>query len=92
MSDTDPRRRRGLPLLGRLAAFCLVLCVFAALLVGVFELGVLAGAAGAAGLLVVYAVPATLFDWPRFGLSDLLDLVAAIGRGIAWLVALLFDW
>lgn len=67
----------------------------ATLAVQIFQLGVLTGLATACGLLVVYSVPATLFDWPRLSLSDIIAgigaLLVAIFEAICAAVLSIFD-
>ncbi len=51
-----------------------------------FNLGAASAAAGAAGLLLVYQLPAMACDWPRLTLEDIGDFFAGVWN---WLT---FDW
>jgi len=44
------------------------------------------------GALIVYAVPATIFDWPRLTWEDVLSTIGTILSGIGNFVSALFDW
>jgi hypothetical protein len=57
-----------------------------------FNLGLLHGASVAGVALVIYSGPATYFDWPRVTLTDVIDLLSGIVRGIVGFLASLFDW
>ena len=73
----------------------LVLVAFGAICaigMAAFNLGMMHGAATAAGALVIYSVPATLFDWPRITLADVFELLSGIVRAIVGFFASLFDW
>lgn len=56
------------------------------------DFGFMQGAATAGVVLVIYSVPATLFDWPRITLTDALDLLAGIAGAIIEGIKSLFDW
>jgi hypothetical protein len=61
-------------------------------MVTAFNVGFMQGAATAGVALVVYSVPATLFDWPRITLTDVLDLLAGIVGAVADFFKSLFGW
>jgi hypothetical protein len=88
MSASQPPRRRSL--LKPLVVLALVVGL-AAMLIQTFEVGVLAGLALAGGGYVVYAVPATLLDWPRLSLGDVGNFLLAILEAIVGFVTSLFD-
>jgi hypothetical protein len=57
-----------------------------------FDLGFVQGAATVGSVLILYSVPATLFDWPRITLADALDLLAGIVGAITDFIKSLFGW
>ena len=82
-----PRRRSDLKTL-------LVLVLvggLAALLISAFQVGFLTGLVLAGGGYVVYAIPATLLDWPRLSLGDIGDFLAAIVDAVIGFFASMFD-
>jgi uncharacterized membrane protein len=83
MKTSNPRR----PLLAPLILIVAII-LFAALLVGVFKLGMMIALAGADGAIIAYQVPAVVYDWPRFTLDDVWAIFEAIWD---WLLGL-FDW
>lgn len=73
METSKPRRRFLAPLI-----LIAVLIAFVALLIGVFKLGMMIALASAGSAIVVYQVPAIIYDWPRFTLEDVFAIFAAI--------------
>ena len=91
MGDPHPSRRWG----RALAAFALAISAIVAiavLAVQAFNWGLAEGLGAGAVTLVIYTVPATVFDWPRLTFEDIINalgaLVSAIGSFIAWF----FGW
>jgi len=80
---------------GRVLRLGLVLAVFTAICavaMTAFNLGFTHGtAAGALGV-VIYSVPATLFDWPRITFSDVVELLSAAVSAVVEFFKSLFDW
>lgn len=69
---------------GRAVIVLLVLALAALIVVGLISalnIGFAAGMASAGAGLVVYQVPAIVFDWPRLTLEDVLAFFSAV-----------FDW
>jgi hypothetical protein len=90
MSTSDaPRRRRPFVLL-KLAVFLVVIGGVAALVMSAFKVGLMIGLASAAGGLVVYTIPAAIFDWPRFSLGDIGDFFVTIFESIYEAIASFF--
>ncbi len=86
---TNSRRRT--PLVW--VSVILVLLAFVwATAIAAFDFGFVQGAATAGSVLVLYSLPATLFDWPRITLADALDLLAGIVEVIADFIKSLFGW
>lgn len=88
-AEAKRSRRRGA--LRTLLALAL-LCSFVLVATSAFRLGMMAGLAAAGAGLIVYSVPATIFDWPRLTLEDVIDFFAAILSAIGSFFASLFDW
>ena len=89
--STQPPHRRG----ARVLRPGIVLIAFGgicAVIMAAFDLGVMHGAAAPAGVLVIYSVPATLFNWPRITLAVIAELLCGIARAVASFFAALFDW
>lgn len=63
----------------------------AALVISAFQVGVTTGLYLAGGAYVVYAVPATILDWPRLSLADIGDFFMAILEAIVGFFTSLFD-
>ncbi len=82
MRRNKARSRRRTPLIWLGLIFVLFSTVWAVTMAA-FNAGFMQGAATAGAVLVVYSVPATLFDWPRITLTDAFDLLAGIVGGIA---------
>jgi hypothetical protein len=57
-----------------------------------FNLGFTHGTAARALGVVVYSVPATLFDWPRITFSDVIELISAAVSAVVEFFKSLFDW
>jgi len=80
---------------GRVLRLGLALALFSAICAVAmtsFNLGFTHGtAAGAVGV-VIYSVPATLFDWPRITFSDVIDLLSAAVSAVVEFFESLFDW
>jgi uncharacterized membrane protein YccC len=89
MSDPRRRRRRGLV---KSVVALMVLAGVAALVTAAFRVGMAQGLAAAGGVLVVYAVPATIFDWPRLTLEDVMSALGALAAAIGAAFLALFDW
>jgi multisubunit Na+/H+ antiporter MnhB subunit len=86
---TELRRRT--PLVW--VSMILVLLAFVwATAMAAFDLGFVQGAATVGSVLILYSVPATLFDWPRITLADALDLLAGIVGAITDFIKSLFGW
>jgi hypothetical protein len=56
-----------------------------------FKLGVMHGVGTSVVAVVIYSVPATLFDWPRITLADLASWSATLARDRGFFASL-FDW
>jgi hypothetical protein len=74
---------------GAILIICGVICAIA---MAVFNLGAMHGAATAAIALVIYSVPAALFDWPRISLTEFVELLCALAAAVVRFVGSLFDW
>jgi hypothetical protein len=91
MRRNRARSRRRTPLVW--VSVILVLLTFVwVTAIAAFDFGFVQGAATAGSVLILYSVPATLFDWPRITLADALDLLAGIVGGIADFIKSLFGW
>ncbi|WP_375461663.1 hypothetical protein [uncultured Enterovirga sp.] len=79
MTRSDVRRRRD-PF-GALAVLAVVAAVIgtATLVTTASHLGPTTGLAGAGTLVLVYQVPAVIFDWPRITLEAIMDVFGYIG-------------
>ena len=80
---------------GRVLRLGLVLAVFSvicAVAMTAFNLGFTYGTAAGAFGVVVYSVPATLLDWPRITLRDVMDLISAAVSAVVNFFKSLFDW
>jgi len=88
-STNSPRQRTPLIWLG---VILVLLGAVWAITMMAFNFGFTQGAATAGVVLVIYSVPATLFDWPRITLADALDLLAGIAGAIVNFVKSLFGW
>ncbi len=86
-----PKRRRWRALL-KVLAVVLILVGVAALVSTAFQLGMTQGLATAGGVLVVYAVPATILDWPRLTFEDVISALGAILAAVGTFFLALFDW
>lgn len=84
--DERIAKRRGRALVVLLVLALAVLVV--AGLVSAFHVGVSTGMASAGAGLVVYQIPAMIFDWPRLTLDDIFAFVGAV---FDWIVDL-FSW
>lgn len=76
---------------GRALMVLALLCgavLFVLVLVSAFKLGMATALAAAGGGLVLYQVPAAIFDWPRLVLEDIAAFFAALWDGIMGF----FDW
>ena len=82
------RRRRG----GVVLIVLLALGGFAAFAISAFQVGVLSGLGLGGGALVIYMVPATIFDWPRITWDDITGIVGAVLAAVAGFFASLFGW
>lgn len=90
-TDMQSSRRR----VGRVIRLGLVLTAFGAICavaMTAFNLGFIQGTAAATVALVIYSVPAALFDWPRITLSDVIELLSAFVGAIVEFFKSLFDW
>jgi hypothetical protein len=74
-----------------LAALAIVVGM-TALVMSAFHVGMITGLGATGGALVVYAVPATIFDWPRLTWDDVLSGLGAIISAIGAIILALFDW
>jgi hypothetical protein len=88
-ADTKPGRRRAVV---KLLVVLVMIVGVAALAMSAFQLGIATGLGTAGGVLIVYAVPATIFDWPRLTWDDVLSGVGAILSAIGAFILALFDW
>jgi hypothetical protein len=91
MTSTQPPRRRAARLI-RLAVVLVVFGAICATVMTAFNIGVMYGAGTSVVAVVIYSVPATLFDWPRFTLADFVELVCDVWSAIVGFFASLFDW
>lgn len=76
---------------GRALIALLVLAFFVLIAVGLvsaFKIGVSAGMASAGAAIVVYQIPAMVYDWPRLTLDD---IFAFFGAVFDWICDL-FSW
>ncbi|HYF56669.1 MAG TPA: hypothetical protein VEA41_20620 [Salinarimonas sp.] len=89
--QNPPRRRRGRGFL-RLALVVGALYAIAWIAMAAFGLGVSHGLLTGGGALVVYTVPATIFDWPRLTFSDIVDVVTGIWEAVVGFFASILDW
>jgi len=91
MAEPHAPRRRGQALVA-LTLVMGVIVAIAVLAVQAFNWGLAEGLGAGAVTLVIYTVPATVFDWPRLTFEDIINalgaLVSAIGSFIAWF----FGW
>lgn len=89
--STEPKtpRPRGLV---RIGGVLLVFGTLCAVAMSAFNLGLAHGMATAGVALVIYSIPAAIFDWPRITLSDLFDVLSAAVSAIVGFVSSLFDW
>ena len=76
----------------RIGAILIIFGVICAIAMAAFNLGAVHGAASAAAALVIYSVPAALFDWPRISLTEFVELLSALAAAVVRFVASLFDW
>ena len=90
-TSTQAPRPRGARLI-RLGVVLVGFGAVCAITMGAFDLGFMYGTATAVGALVIYSVPATLFDWPRITLTDVVELLCGIASAIVGFFASLFDW
>ena len=88
-ADQRPRRRRAIVKV--LVVFSIVVGM-AALVISAFQVGMVTGLGATGGALIVYAVPATIFDWPRLTWEDVLSTIGAIVSAIGSFISALFDW
>ena len=91
MADQHPRRRRGLAVLALALAIGAV-GVVAAITVAAFNWGFTEGVTAGAVMLIVYTVPATVFDWPRLTFTDVVEALIGLWSAIVSCIASLFDW
>ena len=82
---TKPRRS-----LARVLGFAALFAIFGCALLGAaaFQYGMSVGLAAGATTYVLYAIPATIYDWPRVTFGDVLAFLA----GILAFIMSLFDW
>ena len=87
MSEDRARPRRSLArILGFVALFTIFGC--ALLAAAAFQYGMSVGLAAGAATYVLYAIPATIYNWPRVTFGDILAFFA----GILACILSLFDW
>ena len=84
-----PRRGRSV---SRASVVLGVFAGFAGLAISAFQLGVTTGLGAAGGVLIVYAIPATIFDWPRLTFDDLIAAISAVFSAIGSFFSSLLDW
>jgi hypothetical protein len=88
---SDPRPRRGRAVLKVFVALAIVVGI-TALVTSAFQIGVMTGLGATGGALIVYAVPATIFDWPRLTWEDVVSTIGAILSAIGTFIASFFSW
>jgi uncharacterized membrane protein YeiB len=76
----------------RFGAILIIFGVVCAIAMAVFDIGAMYGAATGAIALVIYSVPAALFDWPRISLTEVVQLLCALAAAVVRFVGSLFDW
>lgn len=79
-------KRRGRALIALLVLAFFVLIVIG--LVSAFNVGVSAGMASAGTALIVYQIPAMVYDWPRLTLDDVFAFFGAVFEWIMDLFSL----
>lgn len=89
--NTDSQRPRRRPFL-RLAVIVTAFGAICAIAVAAFNLGAAHSAGTAVVALLIYAVPAAVFDWPRITLSDVFELLSAAVGALVEFIKSLFDW
>ena len=80
---------------GRVLRLGLILAAFSgicAVAMTAFNLGFTHGTTAGALAVVIYSVPATLFDWPRITFSDVIELLSAAVSAVVEFLKSLFDW
>lgn len=90
MSAIGHRRRRRRGMLVFIVLFGLIGVAAAAM--SAFHIGMLSGLAVGGGVLVIYTVPATIFDWPRITWEHISAFFAAILAAVGGFFASLFGW
>jgi hypothetical protein len=64
----------------------------AVLAVQAFNGGYAEGLGAGAVVLIIYTVPAMVFDWPRLTFEDIIHALGALVSAIGSFIAGLFDW
>jgi hypothetical protein len=88
-ADPRPRRRRAIR---KVLVALAIVAGMTALVMSAFQVGMTTGLGATGGALIVYAVPATIFDWPRLTWEDVLSTIGTILSAIGNFVSALFDW
>ena len=91
IAGSHPRPRRRRAVLKVLVALAIVVGI-TALVTSAFQVGVLTGLGATGGALIVYTVPATIFDWPRLTWEDVVSTIGAVLSAIGAFISALFDW
>lgn len=79
MTRTETRRRRNPFAALAVLAFVSAVVGVATLVAGAYHLALTTSLAGAGTLVLVYQVPAVIFDWPRITLEHILDFFGDLG-------------
>ena len=91
MNRSKERPRRGRSVLRAVLALG-VSAGLAGLAIFAFQLGLATGVAAAGSVLIVYAIPATLLDWPRPTFDDVIAAISAVFSAIGSFFSSLLDW